>query len=137
MRRRLALALTFAVSAAALMLPSSAAAADGFDYRIAYNFCRGVDPHFKVRNLAAGWTNANKLTNETWVERRTANGAWKIIHTWDKARYTFNMNGDKHWLTSWRRWDGDRDFWYRIGFRLRAWHNSNLLSSITLYSKKC
>ena len=137
MSRRVVLALTFAVSAAALLLPSSVAAAEGFDHKVKYNFCQGVDPHFKVTNMAAGWTNANKLTIETWVERRPANGSWKIIFAWDKAKYTFAINGDKHWLTSWRTWDGDRDFWYRIGFRLRAWHNSNLLWSKTVYSVKC
>lgn len=127
----------FVLSAGALMFPASAAAAEGFDYKVKYNYCQGVDPHFKVTNIAAGWTNANKLTIETWVERRPANGSWKIIYSWDKAKYTFAVNGDKHWLTSWRRWDGDHDFWYRIGFRLRAWHNSKLLSSTTVYSHKC
>jgi hypothetical protein len=137
MCRRLILPLTFAVSAAALLFPSSVAAVEGFDHVVKYNFCRGVDPHFKVTNRAAGWTNANKLTIETWVERRPANGDWKIVFAWKKAKYAFDVNGDKHWLTSWRTWDGDREFWYRIGFRLRAWHNSKLLSSTTIYSVKC
>lgn len=137
MARRVALLSVFIVSAAAVLFPSSVAAVEGFDHVVKYNFCQGVDPHFKVTNRAAGWTNANKLTNETWVERRTANGSWKVIFMWDRAKYKFAVNGDKHWLTSWRTWDGDREFWYRIGFRLRAWHNSNLLSSITVYSKKC
>jgi hypothetical protein len=137
MRRRLVLVLTFAVSAAAVLFPSSVAAVEGFDHEVKYNFCQGVDPHFKVTNRAAVWTNANKLTIESWVERKPASGSWKIIFSWDKAKYTFAMNGEKHWLTSWRTWDGDRDFWYRIGFRLRAWHNSNLLSTTTVYSVKC
>jgi hypothetical protein len=137
MGRRSTLVVVLVVSAAALLFPASVAAAEGFDYDVKYNFCRGVDPHFKVTNRAAGWTNANKLTIETWVERRTASGSWRIVHTWNKAKYTFAANGDKHWLTSWRTWDGDRDFWYRIGFRLRAWHNASLLSSTTVYSVKC
>ena len=137
MRRRVVIVLAFAVSAVAMLFPASVAAADGFDHVVKYNFCRGVDPNFKVTNRAAGWTNANKLTIETWVERRPADGNWKVIYSWKKAKYKFEINGDKHWLTSWRRWDGDRDFWYRIGFRLRAWHNSNLLSSTTVYSVKC
>lgn len=137
MGRRLVLVLTFAVSAAALLFPSSVAAAEGFSHQIKYNFCQGLDPHFKVKNTAAGWTTANKLTIESWVERRPSRGDWKIIFAWNKAKYEFNINGDKHWLTSWRTWDGDRDFWYRIGFRLRAWHNANLLSSTTVYSVKC
>ena len=137
MRRRLMLALALAVSAAALLFPSSAAAVEGFDHEVKYNFCRGVDPHFKVTNKAAGWTNANKLTIESWVERRPDSGSWKIVFSWDTVRYKFAIDGDKHWLTSWRTWDGDRDFWYRIGFRLRAWHNSNLLSSTTVHSVKC
>ena len=135
--RRVVLLCVFAVSAAALLFPASVAAVEGFDYQVKYNFCRGVDPHFKVANKAAGWTKANKLTTETWVERKGSSGEWKIVFAWDKVKYNFAINGDKHWLTSWRKWNGDHDFWYRIGFRLRAWHDSKLLSSITVYSKKC
>ena len=137
MGKRLVLVCALVVSAAAALFPSSVAAVEGFDHRVVYNYCQGIDPHFKVSNRAAGWTNANKLTNETWVERRTSNGDWKVVYAWNKAKYTFDVNGDKHWLTSWRKWDGDRNYWYRIGFRLRAWHNSNLLSSVTVYSVKC
>jgi hypothetical protein len=137
--RRLILVLTFAVSAAALVFPGGVAAADadGFEHEVKYNYCDGLDPNFKVVNRAAGWTNANKLTNESWVERRTADGAWKVHERYPTRKFKFEINGDLHWLTSWRRWDGDREFWYRIGFRLRAWHNSNLLSSTVVYSVKC
>ena len=137
MGRRVVFVSTLIVAAAGLFMPAGVAAVQGFDHKVVYNYCRGVDPHFKVKNIAAGWTNANRLTNETWVERRPAGGSWKIIYAWPKAKYSFSANGDKHWLTSWRRWDGDHDHWYRIGFRLRAWHNSRLISSTTVYSVKC
>jgi hypothetical protein len=137
MSRVLIFVSTLIVSAAMLFMPATAAAAEGFSHNVVYNYCQGVDPHFKVKNVAAGWTNANRLTNETWVERRPANGSWKIVYTWPKAKYKFAVNGDKHWLTSWRTWDGDRNYWYRIGFRIRAWHNTTLLSSKVVYSVKC
>jgi hypothetical protein len=137
MTRRLIFVSAMTLAAAMLLMPASVAAVEGFHQRVIYNYCKGVDPHFKVKNIAAGWTKANKLTNETWVERRPANGSWKIVYTWPKSKYAFQINGDKHWLTSWRTWDGDNSYWYRIGFRLRAWHNRNLLSSTVLYSVKC
>ena len=134
---RIVLVAALLVAAATMSMPASAAAAEGFRHRVIYNYCRGADPHFKVKNIAQGWTHANKLTNETWVERRPADGSWKTIHVWQMAKYKFEINSDKHWLTSWRTWQGDNSHWYRIGFRLRAWHNGNLLSSTVVYSKKC
>jgi hypothetical protein len=140
MHKRLWLLATLMIIGAAMCLPASAAASQGgYTAKVVYNYCQGADPHFKVKNVAHGWTNANKLTNETWVEQRLGgrNQTWKKVYTWDVAKYTFNANGDKHWLTSWRTWNGDRTHWYRIGFRVRAWHNSTLLSSETIYSRKC
>ena len=68
---------------------------------------------------------------------RRRSSTWNKDYTWATAKYTFATNGDKHWLTSWRTWTGDRRNWYRIGFRARAWHNSTLLSSEVVYSRKC
>ena len=137
MRKRFALLWTLVVLGAALALPATTAAAGGFHYRLVYNYCDGVDPHFKVKNIAYGNTNANKLTNETWAERRPAGGSWKNIYSWPIARFKFAIDGRKHWLTSWRTWNGDNSHWYRIGFRVRAWHNRKLLSSEVVYSVKC
>lgn len=138
MRKRLLLLLTLAVSVAALALPGTAAAATGYEYRVRYNYCTGADPNFKVKNIAYGSTNANKLTNESWVERRPGGSqTWSKIYTWPTAKYKFAIDGDKHWLTSWRTWSGDQSNWYRIVFRLRAWHNTTLLSSVVLHSVKC
>lgn len=138
MHRRLSLLLTLAFVGAGLAMPGTAAAVDGYQYRVIYNYCDGVDPHFKVKNVAYGSTNANKLTNASWVERRPAGSAnWSKIYSWPVAKYKFEINGDKHWLTSWRTWNGDQSYWYRIAFRLRAWHNTTLLASEVLYSVKC
>ncbi len=138
MRKRVWLLLTMTVVVAALAMPASAAAATGYEYQVKYNYCQGADPHFKVRNNASGSTNANKLTNESWVERRPAGSTtWSMIYSWPIAKYKFAINGDKHWLTSWRTWDGDQSNWYRIVFRVRAWHSSTLLSSEVVYSRKC
>lgn len=138
MRKRLSLLLTLAIVGVALAMPAGAAAATGYEYRVKYNYCSGADPHFKVKNIAYGATDTNKLTNESWVERRPGGSqTWTKIYTWPTAKYKFTMNGDKHWLTSWRTWEGDQSNWYRIVFRLRAWHNSTLLASEELYSVKC
>ncbi len=138
MRKRLSLILTLAVVGAALAMPGTAAAANGYEYQVKYNYCAGADPNIKIKNIARGATDTNKLTNESWVERRPAGSrTWSKIYTWPTAKYKFAMNGDKHWLTSWRTWDGDQSNWYRIVFRLRAWHNSRLLSSEVVYSVKC
>jgi hypothetical protein len=139
MRKRLALLWTLIVVGAALVLPATTAAASGdYQYTIKYNYCDGADPHFKVKNVALGSTDANKLTNETWVERRPAGSStWTKVYTWDIAKYMYEIDGRKHWLTSWRTWQGDQHNWYRIGFRVRAWHNSTLLASQIVYSVKC
>ncbi len=138
MRQRLLLLLTLAVSVAALAMPASAAAATGYEYVVKYNYCTGADPNIKIKNIARGATDTNKLTNESWAERRPAGSqTWTKIYTWATAKYKFAINGDKHWLTSWRTWSGDQSYWYRIAFRLRAWHNTTLLNSEVLYSVKC
>ena len=139
MRKRLSLlSALLALVAAAVGMPGSVAAADGYEYTVRYNYCTGADPHFKVKNIAFGSTSANKLTNESWVERRPRGSAsWSRIYSWPIAKYKFEINGDRHWLTSWRTWEGDEANWYRIGFRLRAWHNHTLLSSEVVYSRKC
>jgi hypothetical protein len=138
MRKRLSLLWVLAVIAAAMALPASTAAANGNDYEVVYNRCNGANPEFKVKNIARGWSNANKLTNESWVEKKPGTGGtWARVYTWDASQYKFTKNGDKHWLTSWRTWEGSRYHWFRIGFRLRAWNGDNMLSSVTIYSRKC
>jgi len=138
MRKRLTMLATLVLAGASLALPTTAAAAVGYEYQVKYNYCDGADPRIKVRNNASGSTNANKLTNETWVERRPAGSSnWAMVYTWPKAKYRFEIDGNNHWLTSWRTWGGDQSNWYRIGFRVRAWHNSTLLSSEMVYSVKC
>jgi hypothetical protein len=139
MRKRLSLIWVLAVLGAAMALPASTAAANGHDYQVVYNRCNGANPEFKVKNIARGWSNANKLTNESWVEKKPGGRGqtWSKVYTWDKAQYKFKKNGDKHWLTSWRTWTGNRYNWFRIGFRLRAWNGTHLIDSVTLYSKKC
>jgi hypothetical protein len=139
MRKRFSLLWVLTVVAVGMALPASTAAANGNDYKVIYNYCSGADPNFKVKNIARGWSNANKLTNESWVERKPGGRGqtWSKVYTWNTAEYKFDNNGDKHWLTSWRTWDGNRYNWFRIGFRLRAWNGNNMLSSVTIYSRKC
>ena len=137
MRKRLSLLLVLVVLAIGMALPASTLAAEGTTYKIVHNYCSGANPMFKVKNIARGWSPANKLTNESWVEKRPPGGSWARVYTWDVSQYKFEANGDKHWLTSWRTWKGNRYQWFRIGFRLRAWNGDNMLSSVTIYSRKC
>jgi hypothetical protein len=139
MHKRLSLLWALAVVGAALCLPSSSfAGGSGFDQIVIYNNCNGANPRLRVKNVAEGSTTANRLTNETWVEKKSGQGGpWSKIYTWDVAKYKYTINGDTHWLTSWRTWQGDQHNWYRIGFRARAWHNKTLLSSVVLYSVRC
>ena len=65
MRRRFALIWTLMVLGAALCLPATTAAASGYTYKVVYNYCDGNEVNLKMRNIAAGWTRADKLTIET------------------------------------------------------------------------
>lgn len=137
MRRRLALLWTLAVLGAALALPATTAgASSGYGYKVKYNYCDGATVRFKVKNIAEGWTNANKLTVDSLAQRKS-DGVWRTIYEWDRAKYQFEPDGTRHWLTSWRSWQGTTNDSYRIVFKLRAWRNSNVLASVTLNSVKC
>ena len=137
MRTRLTLISTLIVLGVALALPASTAAAGtGFGYQVKYNYCDGATVRMKVKNIADGSANANKLTIDTWAQRKS-NGTWKTIHRWDRAKYKYEIDGTRHWLTSWRSWQGTTSHRYRLVFRLRAWHNSTVLASVTLRSVKC
>ena len=61
MRKRLTMLATLVLAGAFLGLPTTAAAAEGYEYQVRYNHCDGADPRIKVKNIAYGNTNANKL----------------------------------------------------------------------------
>jgi hypothetical protein len=137
-----------AVLGAALALPASTAAAGGYvsaghrnastgyKYRVMYSYCSGSTVNFKVRNIAKGYTPANKLTIDSWAQRRKG-GRWQTVYTWARAKYTFPVNGYTHKLTSYRSYIGNDTYLFRIVFRLRAWHNKKVLATTTLHSVKC
>jgi len=136
MRRRFALLWTAMVLGAALMLPASVAAASGYTYKTVYNYCNGNQVNLKMKNKAAGWTPANRLTIESWAQRKLA-GGWQTVYIWNDAVYNFNWNGSGHTLTAWRSYNGNNSYFFRILFRLRAWQGNNLLASSTFKSVKC
>jgi hypothetical protein len=138
MRRGLMKLVVPLVVAAALIAPAAApaAAASGYSYKTVYNYCSGLQVRLKMKNIAAGYTPANKLTIESWAQRRVS-GKWQTVYTWNKAVYKYAWNGKSHTLTAWRSYNANNSYWFRIVFRLRAWHNRTLLASSTFKSVKC
>jgi hypothetical protein len=143
MRKRFGLLWALVVLGAALALPATTAAGGGgYTYTVLQNYCYGPynssSVYFKVKNQAAGWTDANKLTIEAWAQEK--NGSWYNIYHWAKAIYSYYRDGSKHWLTRWYSWEPNSSasvYWHRIKLRLRAWDGSYLLASKVLYSKQC
>ena len=136
MRKRFALLWTMGILAAALALPATTVAGGGYTYKTVYNYCNGYQVNLKMKNMAAGYTPANKLTIDSWAQRRV-NGYWQTVYTWNRSVYNFVANGDKHTLTAWRSYNGNANYYFRIVFRLRAWHNSNVLADSSFKSVKC
>ena len=137
MRRRLALGLTPLVIALALMLPTSVLAGGGYSYTIKLNYCTNYPAVvFKVRWGALGTTNANKLTidakGQTYV-----NGKWQTYETWPQKSVSYTPNGADHSVVLKVTYLGDAFADNRVVFRLRAWHNSNLLNSQKVISRTC
>lgn len=140
MRKRFALIWAMVVLGAALTLPATTAAGgSGYTYKIIQNYCYGYNGnsvYFKAKQTAAGWTNANYLTIDSWAQR-LINGRWQSVYTWNQSWYSYNWNGSSHWLKLWRSYDGNGLYWFRIVFKLRVWQNNTLLATKTIHSVKC
>ena len=136
MRKPFALLFVPVVIGLALLLPATAAAAPAYPVSVIYNYCDGNTVHLKMRIAARGYTDANKLTIESWAQRRVR-GGWEFVYRWDRAVYRFEINGDRHSLTSFRSYHGTRSHDFRILFRLRAWHDRQLLHSTLFGSVAC
>lgn len=136
MRKRFALVWALAVLMLALMLPATTAAASGFTYQTVYNYCSGNQVNLKMKDIAAGSTNANKLSIESWAQRQLSSG-WQTVYTWNTAVYKFSENGLNHTLTASRSYNGNSLYFFRILFRLGAWHGNSLLASSSFKSVKC
>ena len=137
MRIRFALICTLGILGVALALPATTLGAEsGYKYKVVYNYCDGKTVHFKIKNIAEGSTPANKLTIESWAQKRV-NGSWRFVHTWDRAKYKFTPDGDRHWLISWRQYNGVPGSKFRILTRLRVWDDSDLLASVNVSSVSC
>lgn len=136
MRKRFGLLFTLVVLGAALALPASTAAASGYSYRTVYNYCSGNQVNLKMKNIANGSTPANYLTIDSWAQRQTSSG-WHTVYTWNQAYYSYNANGANHTLTAWRSYNGNNQYYFRLLFRLRAWHNNSLLASSSFKSVRC
>ena len=134
MRKRLALLTTPIILGLALMLPATTMASGGYTYKTVYNYCDGYTVKLKMKDIAAGYTPANKLTIESWAQEKYS-GSWHYVYTWSTAVYKFVENGASHYLTTWRSYTGS--YLARIVFRLRAWHGSSLLASSSFHSVSC
>jgi hypothetical protein len=135
MRKRFALLWTPVVLGLALMLPATTAASSGYTYKTVYNYCDGYTAKLKMKDIAAGYTPANKLSIESWAQEKYG-GSWHYVYTWNTAVYKFSANGSGHYLTTWRGYNGGANL-ARIVFRLRAWHGSSLLAQSTFHSVAC
>jgi hypothetical protein len=136
MRKRLMLFWTPVVLGLAIMLPATTAASGGYSYKTVYNYCNGNQVNLKMKSSAAGWTNANSLTIDSWAQRKLSSG-WQSVYQWNQAYYNFPINGAKHTLTAWRTYNGNNSYYFRILFQLRAWHNNTLLASSSFKSVVC
>ena len=146
MRRRLALGWTLAVLSIALVLPAATSAASygtGYTYKVTHQWCYGQNgPQlaFEVKNTAAGSTDANRLTIDSWAQRRPASGgSWATFRTWPQESRSFAINGTAHSLKVFRYVDYSNSSPYerRIVMKLRGWHNSTVRASITIHSNVC
>jgi hypothetical protein len=140
MRKRFALLGVLALLAAALAVPATTAAASiqssGYTYKVVYNYCSGYDPHFKVKETAAGWTAANGLTMDSSAQEFYG-GRWHTIYVWNQQFYNFPANGRSHYLTGWRSYGGNSITYIRITMDLRVWLNNGVLAHKTLHSVRC
>ena len=135
MKKRLALIWTPLVLVLALMLPATVAAS-GYHSKTIYNYCYGNQVNLKMRAIAAGNTNANKITIESWAQRKVGRH-WQTVYRWNKAVYKFYVTGNKHTLTSYRSYNGNNSYFFRIVFRLRVWHGRHLLAGGSFHSVRC
>lgn len=137
MRKRLMLIWTPVVLALAIMLPATTAAAGGYTHQTVYNYCNGNQVNLKMKAMAAGWTPANSLTVDSWAQRKLS-GGWQTVYIWNQVYYNFPANsGVQHTLTAFRSYNGNNSYFFRILFRLRAWHNNSVLASSTFKSVAC
>lgn len=139
MRRPFTLLFVPLIAALALALPPAVAGAGEYPVRVVYNYCAGQGDNqvnLKMRISARGHTNANRLTIDSWAQRRI-NGSWQTVYNWDRVGYRFEINGDRHNLAVWRSYNGTNTHLFRIVFRLRAWHNRSELFSKVYASVAC
>jgi hypothetical protein len=129
------------VLGAALALPASTLATGGFNYRVVHDYCGGPlnwTAYYKVREVAAGSTAANRLTIDSWVRANDpGSSGWYRADSWPRVSTSFAVDGTSHHLTLARHAAGGIDVAVKIVFKLRAWHNSTLLWSKKVVSVAC
>ena len=139
--RRIALLCTFAIAATGMALPSSAAAAtnvapsSGYTYRIIYNYCSAGAAYMKVKETAAGYTAANRLTIKIKAQEKRG-GVWRTVHKFPLQSYRFRANGTAHWLKAWANWYNSH-YYVRLVFKLKVFKGTRLLAYKTLRSVRC
>lgn len=136
MRKRFVLLGTGVLLLLALMLPATTAASSPYSYKTVYNYCNGDQVNLKMKNIASGASAANKLTIESWAQRKTSSG-WQTVFVWNTSVYKYAWNGAQHTLTAWRSYNGNNVYFFRIIFRLGAWRGNTLLASSSFKSVNC
>jgi hypothetical protein len=148
MRRRLALLWTPLIIAAALALPSAAAAggmsSDPYRFRIVSNYCNAHhDVVFKVKFIAAGWSSANELTIDSKSQMDTGyhRRHWSTWETWPRVSSTFEpASGVNHSLILRRVQVNNQHkfvFPIRIVFKLSALQYGLVAWQQTVRSREC
>ena len=117
------------VLVAAMAVPASTAATAGYTNVVIDNCCDDASVVLKMTTKAAGYTPANRLTIESWVQRKYPSG-WMTIRTWPTRVANFAANGSNHSLTLSRTHTlpDDTFYFHRLKFRLRAWQGTELLA---------
>jgi hypothetical protein len=130
------LLLTPLILAAAMLIPAPTTAAAAYPVRVVHNYCDGQTVHLKMSISARGYTDANKLSIDSWAQRRVS-GSWQTVYNWQRAVYAFEVDGNRHTLTSFRSYHGTRSHEFRIVFKLRAWKGRHVLHSTVYRSVAC
>ena len=143
MRRLSGFLLTPLFLAAALAVPSSAAAvhvtSDPYRYTVVTNSCASGRIVFKVKFTSGGLTAANQFTIDSWAQWKHVNlHRWHTYHTWSQASSSFNPNGHAHSLTLRRSTEtGGFESVDRITFKLQGWNHGLVEWEKTIHSTAC
>jgi hypothetical protein len=109
---------------ALVALPGSVLATGGYDCGVVHDYCGGTynrTAFYKVREIAAGTTSANKLTIDSSIQARDpGHPHWYTLYTWPRVSTTFTPDGTYHRLSLARKAAGGVDVQVRLVIKLKA-----------------